>query len=227
VNPGDTVVDVGANYGMYAYPLSRAVGATGTVWAFEPIPFTIRTLTTVVKLLRLGNVRVVPKGVSDHAGTAVFDVPLQDNGAPSAGQAHSAERDDDRPGREQHAKWGQSTEVTCELVTLDECLDSCSNVSLIKADIEGGELLALQGAERLLGEHHPTVICEINPWFLEGLGLTASDLTGFLGERGYSIYRYVDGRLRPPAAIEEDNYVFVHPARRGALAHLIDEASAG
>lgn len=36
VDPGDVVVDIGANYGVYALSLARKVGASGQVWAFEP-----------------------------------------------------------------------------------------------------------------------------------------------------------------------------------------------
>src|SRR5262245_35964871 len=43
VERGDTVLDIGANFGLYAYYLSRAVGPSGRVYCFEPIPFTART----------------------------------------------------------------------------------------------------------------------------------------------------------------------------------------
>src|SRR4051812_19134780 len=44
VHPGETVVDVGANFGLFAYYLSRAVGRTGKVYAFEPIQYSRRIL---------------------------------------------------------------------------------------------------------------------------------------------------------------------------------------
>jgi FkbM family methyltransferase len=221
VSPGDTVIDIGANYGMYTYALCRAVGPTGHVWAFEPIPFTVDTLRVAARLLRLSNVEIVAKGCGDRTGTAVFHVPLQDNGAISAGQAHAASRNDDRPGRDRHAHWPRSRTVACEIVALDEFLSPMSRLSLVKADIEGAELSALRGAERLIDEHHPTVICEINPWFLDGFGLGESDLLGFFADKGYGIYQYLAGKLHQPREIEEDNYLFVHPTRLAALADLI------
>lgn len=39
VQPGDTVLDVGANIGAHALPLARLVGASGRVVAFEPTQF--------------------------------------------------------------------------------------------------------------------------------------------------------------------------------------------
>jgi hypothetical protein len=109
--------------------------------------------------------------------------------------------------------------VVAEVVALDEFLPRVESLSLIKCDIEGAELLCFRGAERLIGEHRPTVICEINPWFLEGFGINLEELLGFFDVRGYKLYRYVeDGparRLREVAAaeVEEDNYVFIHPSR--------------
>ena len=42
VREGETAIDIGANYGLYSYYLSRAVGSDGHVYAFEPIPYTAR-----------------------------------------------------------------------------------------------------------------------------------------------------------------------------------------
>ena len=224
VRPGDTVIDIGANYGMWVYPLSRAVGDDGRVWAFEPIPFTAETLRVIVRLLRLSNVEIIDKGCAERSGVAVFEVPLQHSGAIGAGQAHAAERNDDRPERARHVRWPASRLLECELVEVDELLPTVSHLSLIKADIEGAELLALRGAQSLIEEHHPTIVCEINPWFLEGFGLAVSDLVGFLAAEGYELYRYEQGRLRrvtDPNEVEEDNYVFVHDDRKSSFAQLL------
>src|SRR5438270_1659051 len=40
LKPGESALDIGANYGMYCYHLSRAAGPNGKVFGFEPIPFT-------------------------------------------------------------------------------------------------------------------------------------------------------------------------------------------
>ena len=36
LRPGMQVIDIGANYGVYALSMARAVGTSGHVWAFEP-----------------------------------------------------------------------------------------------------------------------------------------------------------------------------------------------
>jgi FkbM family methyltransferase len=227
VSHGDTALDIGANYGLYSYHLDRAVGARGQVFAFEPVPFTCETLKAVARLLGLRRVQIVAKGCSDRAGEIAFTVPVQASGAVAAGQAYIGGRDDEREGREKQVRWAATRDVRAEVVALDEFLPRVEKVSLVKCDIEGAELLAFRGAERLIREHLPTVICEINPWFLEGFGIKLADLLAFFFEKGYKIYHYRnDGalaRLREINAAEvvEDNYVFIHPSRLARFESLL------
>ena len=61
------------------------------------------------------------------------------------------------------------------------------------------------------------MICEINPWFLEGFGVRLEELTGFFFDQGYRLYHYraADGRTAlvrvDTKDVVEDNYVFIHP----------------
>lgn len=225
VSPGDDVLDIGANYGLYTQYLSHAVGPSGRVFAFEPVPFTSRTLVLVSRLLGLRNVTVVPKGCSDVTGVVTFRIPIQKSGAPSAGLACSGARSDDRPGAETQVRWDRTKDVQCDLVALDEFLPPLNNLSLIKCDIEGAELLAFRGAARTIETHRPSVICEINPWYIEGFGLRLEDLLAFFHQRGYQLYRYTPERtllvVTSTADIVEDNYVFIHPDRLAPFAALV------
>jgi FkbM family methyltransferase len=224
VRRGETALDLGANFGMWVAPLSAAVGDSGRVWAFEPIPFTVSTLRTVIRLLRLGNVELVAAGCAERAGAVEFALPIQASGALSAGQAHSAARDDDREGRERHARLAERDRgVVCEVVAIDEVVPAEAEVSLVKADIEGAEPLAFGGAARTIAAHLPTIVCEINPWFLEGFGFEVDDLLGPLTALGYEPHRYSEGRLEPvdPADLIEANYVLVHPSRLSRFAGLL------
>jgi FkbM family methyltransferase len=225
VRAGETALDVGANYGLYSYHLSRVGGVR--VYAFEPVPFTFRTLRLVARLLGFRKVELIEKGCSDRAGRIAFTVPVQASGAMAAGQAYIGGRDDARAGREKQVRWAATRDVTAEVVALDDFLPDVKELSLVKCDIEGAELLCFRGAERLINKHLPTVICEINPWFLEGFGIKLEELLGFFDERGYRLYRYVGDsgsrRLREVYAdeVEEDNFVFIHPSRLGRFEGLL------
>ncbi len=225
VREGDTVLDVGANFGLYCYHLSRAVGPSGRVLAFEPLPEASATLGLVVRLLGLSNVRVFQKGCADETARVAFEIPVQSSGAIAAGQAYIGLRNDDREGRADQVRWAKTMRVFGDVVRLDDFLPELDSVSFIKCDIEGAELLAFRGAAKTISRHFPSVICEINPWFLEGFGIDIDDLTGFFFERGYRLYRYVDGRLRNQSAsdVVEDNYLFLHPSRGESFAKLLGE----
>jgi FkbM family methyltransferase len=219
VRKGDTVLDLGANFGMYAYHLSRAVGPTGRVYAFEPVPSTFSALRVATRLLRLRNVELIEKGCSETNGEITFTVPLQSSGALSAGQAYIGGRNDERAGKEGQVRWQGTQDVVCQVVALDDYLPPVEELSLIKCDIEGAELFAFRGAAQLIKKHRPSIICEINPWFLEGFGLELDDLTRFFLDQDYNLYHYrvnnCHRQLRPVRLedIIEDNYVFIHPSR--------------
>jgi FkbM family methyltransferase len=227
VRPGETALDLGANFGLYSYHLSRVLGDSGRIYAFEPVPFTFDTLRLVSRILRFRNVTLCERGCSEEAGKISFEVPLQASGAFAAGQAYIGGRRDDRKGKETQVRWAGTKEVVCEVISLDDFLPEIGELSLIKCDIEGAELFAFRGAKELIGKHLPTVICEINPWFLEGFGIQLEELTGFFFNQGYSLYRYcVDngrGSLYPVkiADVVEDNYVFIHPRRLERFSSLL------
>jgi FkbM family methyltransferase len=227
LRPGETAIDIGANYGLYAYHMSRAVGPRGKVYSFEPIPFTARTFRLVQRGLRFGrNVELVNKGCGENAGRVSFSVPVLANGAISAGQVHMG-RDDERSGKDKYVRYDTKS-VECDVVKLDDFLpEDARDVAMIKCDIEGADLFAMRGGRRTIEKHHPTVIIEITPWFLEGFGLEVGDVTSFFAKLGYALYRYEGGRLHPATTeqVVEDNWIFLHPSRRSRFAHILSDQS--
>ena len=233
VRPGETAIDIGANYGLYCYHLSRAVGRSGKVFAFEPVPFTYRTCRLVCRLLGLRNVQLFSKGCGNRNARVPFTLPVQRSGAISAGLAHFAGRNDQRKDRQIYSPYEQTREVLCDVVALDDLLPDLINVSLLKSDIEGADLLALQGAARLIERHHPTILCEIEPWYLEGFGIDPKALGEFFQARDYSLYHYdvVNGNraltlttIEGLGAFSSHNYVLVHPSRRDRLASVLSSS---
>ena len=175
------MVDIGANYGMYAYHLSRAVGSRGRVYAFEPVEYTFSCLRSVLKHLGTENVVPVNKGCGNREETVTFHLPLQESGAISAGLAHLPR------GEEAASEYGYRREE-CEVVRLDAFLPGLAP-SFMKIDVEGAELLVLEGAAETVERGHPTVVCEINPWFLEEQGSSAAPLLEFFSRRDYQLYQ--------------------------------------
>src|SRR5215467_1853209 len=74
VHPGDIVYDVGANLGYVALSLSKQVGPSGKVAAFEPVPQNLRFLRENIESNQLANIEVFDVAVSDTEGEALIRI---------------------------------------------------------------------------------------------------------------------------------------------------------
>lgn len=216
IAPGETVLDIGANFGLYSYHLSRAAGPSGFVVCFEPVPWTFEILTMVVGILRLKNLRLISKGCSDHSGQVTFRAPLQGNNVISAGNACIASGD---AAMFENARF-RYREFYCEVVALDEFLAQSEPVSFIKCDVEGAEALVFQGAASLVKRDMPTILCEIDKKRFASFDTDFAAFLRFFNEIGYGLYHYQPrgkgkGALRQTDGLRDDcvNY-FLIPAPR-------------
>ena len=173
VKPGDTVLDLGANHGVYALLAAQIVGPTGQVDAFEPNPRLAKLVDLSLRLNGFGGwARVHAVGASEEAGTArlVFNDNFSGGGAVAlAGSAEGG-----RPG------------VDCRLVVLDEMFaDPAYRPDVIKMDVEGHEGRALRGMRRML-ERAPGVriMMEFVPEMMARSGVPASEVAAMLGGLG-------------------------------------------
>lgn len=136
VRKGDIVVDLGAGVGYYTLLASRIVGKQGKVYAFEPDPKTYNLLVRNIELNKYSNVAAVPKAVTNKVGTAKLFLFLD-------------------PGRDTLYKAkGHERFVEVETETLDHfSQDKDDAINIIKIDIEGGEMDALSGMDRLINRN--------------------------------------------------------------------------
>jgi FkbM family methyltransferase len=220
IRPGETVVDVGANFGLFAYYLSRAVGKHGRVYAFEPIQYSRRILKNVKSLCGLRNVEIMAMACGERRGEIEMVAPLQGSGAISAGLAHFAGRNG--PSAEDNV---DGRHYLVPVGALDDIREELGSVSLIKCDVEGAELFVLRGARQILKTSRPTVLCELVPEYLHGFGVEHEDIAAYFRELGYDAFdiESVAGRaqLTRTDFSEPGNYVFVHPERAERFAELV------
>lgn len=64
LNPGDSVIDLGANLGVYALSMARVVGKRGRVTAFEPASETAALLRASALLNGFTQLEVEQKGLA-------------------------------------------------------------------------------------------------------------------------------------------------------------------
>jgi FkbM family methyltransferase len=81
VKPGDCVLDVGANIGLYSLALSRAVGPSGRVIAVEPDPDNLALLRKNLQANGCTNVTVIEDALGDESKDALLYESSDNRGA--------------------------------------------------------------------------------------------------------------------------------------------------
>lgn len=150
---GDHVLDVGSNLGYYLLLAARAVGPAGRVLGFEPAPDVFTILERNVARSGLTNIRVFPWAISNQSKAVEFF----GSEIPSWGSLI----------REENLLQARPTTVPAK--RLDDLLDEFPEFhpTVLRMDVEGGEMMALEGAQHLLQKYKPRIFVEIHPFAFE------------------------------------------------------------
>jgi FkbM family methyltransferase len=167
LGPSSVVVDIGANVGTFALPVTQATKAR--VIAVEPVSSTFSLLTDNVRRNGAGDsITTVQSALGDVAGEVVMTTGAQSANYVLTGQT------DPRAGEER-----------VPVITLDGLLAEESRVDLIKVDVEGLELDVMRGARRTLAHHAPAVLLEIESRWTTRSGYRPEELFAFMADAGY------------------------------------------
>jgi FkbM family methyltransferase len=172
LTPDVTFFDLGANIGQYTLLSAPLVQE---VHSFEPFAGTYKLLDWNVQHNRLANVHVNQLAISDRTGEAM----IYEGDVTNAGSASLK------------SKTGTGHPYPIRTITLDEYvfgsgLEARLGKTVLKMDIEGGELMALQGATRFL-DLKPVIFLEAIDEHQKKFGNSVADLTAFLCSRGYTL----------------------------------------
>lgn len=170
LGPGSVVVDAGANIGIYSQFLGACIGPEGAVHSFEPSPENFAHLRRA--LADYPNVRINQLALSDKTGQSVLYVSDHLN------VDHRA-----------YATAGEKRKtIPIRSTTLDDYFEPGARVDLIKMDIQGYELHALRGAERVLGDNPKVkLLLEFWPYGLRQAGGSAAAFAFFLREHRFTM----------------------------------------
>jgi FkbM family methyltransferase len=179
VGSGMTCFDVGANIGAVATHLARKVGASGHVHAFEPVPGLRARLQK--NLARNGSDAVVSihalalSNASGKAHLAIAGVDADNQGLASLVAS----------GNEQ-----LTSTLAVPTATLDDFVAErgITRIDFIKMDIQGAEILLLEGAQRTLSTLRPELVLEVSPQDMAGIGKNSRDLLEAIEACGYRVH---------------------------------------
>jgi len=168
--PGAVVVDAGANIGIYSQFLSRCVGLTGVVHSFEPSPENFERLQSAMR--KLANVRLCQAAVGECSGRSKLYVSDHLN---VDHRTYATEGDSRRA-------------VPIDIVALDDYFKPGQRVDFIKMDIQGYELHALRGANRVLADNpNAKLLLEFWPYGLKQAGTNWIELIDTLERQNMAV----------------------------------------
>lgn len=188
---GDIAIDGGAHSGKHTLPLAAAVGESGRVFAFEPSPEPFARLQAALKESGSGNVTAIGKALSDSSETQVSFLVFPDRPGVSGFTRRS-----DSAGRL------PSEQISVNTTTIDGLPLGVGPVGFIKLDVEGAELLALKGAENVVGTHRPVIHVEASYVAWDAYGYGPQELLDFAGLHGYRVFDVIGIEVNDFASLD-------------------------
>lgn len=201
VKPGDSVIDIGANIGVYTKILSRLVGPDGYVYSIEPFPATFEILCYNVRKLHLDNVEPINVAVSDSQGIVTMAIPYDSSGTETHYRASIVTN---------AADTSKTAETNVQATTFDNrFLSESGTISFIKCDVEGHEPACINGAVKFLTQSQAA-------WLIEVSGepddpdSAAHNVFKTFHDQDYSAWWYDGSKLKRRRADDKStNYFFL------------------
>lgn len=165
--PGQTWLDIGAQYGYTALALARIVGTSGRVFAFEPVSATAGCLDQARLLNGLPQITVVPLGLA--AGTT-----LETRRLPLTKGMADATITPDADGWSASMAFARFDWLWPLIHGGNPAIDG------VKIDVQGMELEALEGMREALTRWRPRLVIELHA------GVSRARVLDLLGSFGYS-----------------------------------------
>jgi len=182
---GDVIVDVGANSGLYSIFYSKLVGNTGAVHAFEPDTETFVMLQENISLNNCTNIATYNLALSNKASIIEMVSFDPDGFKPKDGDSFKYIKEV-APGSVNN---GGNTMTAIKMDDVPE-LQAIKKIDYIKIDVEGAELLVLQGAIDTIAKHKPVIIFELSGKWTKRFNYKPYQILVLLKDLGYEMDEY-------------------------------------
>lgn len=179
IKPGTVVLDVGANFGQMSVMFAQRVGAQGKVYSFDADDFVFEVLKKNIQANGLSE-RIEPifGAVHDVPGETLY-FPVQDFKRWSSYGSYGID-------------YNSATGRAVKTLTIDS-LDITAPVSLMKVDIQGGDLQAMRGAVQTIARSRMPIIFEYEYHFEDEYKLSFQEYVDFVRSIGYRFQKVVSG----------------------------------
>lgn len=192
VKKGFWVVDVGANIGYYTLLMSRLVGDSGKVFAFEPDDENFSILKKNIDVNHCSNVVAEQCAVSDSAGEA----KLYKN------------RENTADSRVFWSK-GHEPSMAVRTVNLDDYFGKeAARINFIKMDIQGFEVYALRGMRKILAAaRNLKVMTEFWPKAVAESGVDPSEFLKIFRGAGFAIFKIDEAKKQLTPVVTDEKFL--------------------
>lgn len=228
VREGDVCLHFGASDGRHSYLLSKAIGASGIVHAYEASSYSYKIMARLLRWHGLKNVVPHHAAMGASEGMMTLTVPRKRSG--HIGRAYGVVGQAGRKSSEADLATSNDTEFYEEpvrTVSLDGVMaeNKLDRVDFIRCDIEGSEINMIRGGRATIEKHLPGFLLEIHPFSLEQFfGSNAEEVRGYFLGLGYKGWQLNDADElvfddRIDTTRRWKDYFFIHPSK----AHLLPE----
>jgi FkbM family methyltransferase len=171
IKPGDTVLDIGAQSGMFT--LSAKLYPETTWYAFEPDPDNYNCLKQNLELNSITNVITSQEALSDSVGSKTLNIYCSHRGVNTLGK--------------NYIPFGKDMiHLEVKTNTIDN-LFSDKSVDLIKIDTEGAEYDILIGGIETIERCKPNILLEYSADKLGQFGHTVAEFEDLLRNINYEV----------------------------------------
>ncbi len=179
---GDVFVDVGANIGFLSLVGAKAVGKTGKVYCFEPVPSTYTILEENKRINNFQQMELHQFALGNKTEKVQIYAEDENRGGASIVN-HVSEKG-----------------IKIEVKKLEK-INLSDKINVIKIDVEGLELDVLKGAEKILRKDQPKLIIEYS--VDRNNSGEENELYHWLNNLGlYRIYKLKNGKERKSKLVE-------------------------
>jgi FkbM family methyltransferase len=183
LRPGMTVVDVGANHGLFSLEAALLIGRAGLVHAFEPTPSTRALLVRNLAANGVSNVRVFPAALGAAPGAARLRV----HGAMSGLNTLAAQ---DVVWNGKLLRADNIIEVPVTTLDAHAGAENLDRIDFLKIDVEGFELSVIRGARGLLRSGRVVrLLLEIGDLTRTSAGVDPMEILAELESLDYQLHR--------------------------------------
>lgn len=180
INPGDTVLDIGANFGQMSVLYSQMVGKEGKVYSFEADDFIFDILKKNILVNECLNITPIFGAVHDVAND-VLVFPEPDFNQYGTYGSFGLDYNKTKNGRE------------VPTLTIDS-LNIQENIKFIKIDVQGGDLYALKGSINTIKKYQMPILFEFEYLFQDSMHLDFQEYVDFVSEIGYKFKKVINGQ---------------------------------